>query len=462
MSTQRNSSEQQAKAEQGINRITVSGFKSISKEQSIEVRPLTILAGANSSGKSSIMQPLLLMKQTLEAAFDPGPLWLDGPNVSFTEGRQMLSMRATYFRIGLAASTKDAISLTFSYTKPDGFKIQEALYTKGSQTYILRPTMSHSEVIEKIPHAKEFLTLSELLRTQMRDEEKPQQWSIVRDRCFLRLRLRSTGNSAINQAVITTEEGSFDPLPGYGPQRVLAQQIRYMIHVPGLRGIPERTYKVAAVSHSFPGLFQEYVASIIALWATDKNGALGKLVANLQLLGLTNSMRANRINDAQVELQVGRLSRATAEPDMVNIADVGFGVSQVLPVLVALTVAVRGQLVYIEQPELHLHPRAQWLLARVFADAAKRGVRVVVETHSSLFLLGVQTLVAQGELPPKLVMLHWFRRGEAGQTSITSTSLDKTGAFGDWPQDFADVSLEADMEYLDAAQQKMLTSVQND
>src|SRR5438309_12057216 len=54
---------------EGITQITVGGFKSISREQSIEVRPLTILAGANSSGKSSIMQPLLLLKQTLEVPY---------------------------------------------------------------------------------------------------------------------------------------------------------------------------------------------------------------------------------------------------------------------------------------------------------------------------------------------------------------------------------------------------------
>src|SRR5438477_4643479 len=75
----------------GITRISVAGFKSIVEEQSIEVRPLTILAGANSSGKSSIMQPLLLMKQTLEATYDPGALLLDGPNVKFTSTDQVLS-----------------------------------------------------------------------------------------------------------------------------------------------------------------------------------------------------------------------------------------------------------------------------------------------------------------------------------------------------------------------------------
>jgi ABC-type phosphate transport system ATPase subunit len=69
---------------QGITEIAVCGYKSIYEECQIEVRSLTILAGANSSGKSSIMQPLLLMKQTLEGPYDPGGLKLDGPNVKFT------------------------------------------------------------------------------------------------------------------------------------------------------------------------------------------------------------------------------------------------------------------------------------------------------------------------------------------------------------------------------------------
>ena len=71
----------------GITRIAVEGFKSIVKRQEIEIAPLTILAGANSSGKSSIMQPLLMLKQTLEATYDPGPLKIDGPNVRFTSSR---------------------------------------------------------------------------------------------------------------------------------------------------------------------------------------------------------------------------------------------------------------------------------------------------------------------------------------------------------------------------------------
>ena len=136
---------------------------------------------------------------------------------------------------------------------------------------------------------------------------------------------------------------------------------------------------------------------------------------------------------------------------MVSIADVGIGVSQVLPVLVALIGAQPGQLVYIEHPELHLHPRAQVALAQVLADAAQRGVRVVAETHSSLLLLRVQTLVAEGIISPDLVKLHWFTRGENGATQVKSADLDEMGAYGDWPEDFGDVDLVEQSRYLDAA-----------
>ena len=81
---------QRESKQEGITAISVRGFKSLAEESRIEIRPFTILAGANSSGKSSMMQPLLLMKQTLEASYDPGPLLLDGPNAKFTSVDQTL------------------------------------------------------------------------------------------------------------------------------------------------------------------------------------------------------------------------------------------------------------------------------------------------------------------------------------------------------------------------------------
>src|SRR5271165_5172077 len=103
---------------QSIVEIRVAGFKSISDEQRIEIRPLTILAGANSSGKSSMMQPLLLLKQTLEASYDPGALLLNGPNVRLTSADQVLSRitegnEASELVIGVGASWNNGVEVIF-------------------------------------------------------------------------------------------------------------------------------------------------------------------------------------------------------------------------------------------------------------------------------------------------------------------------------------------------------------
>ncbi|GAC1318540.1 MAG: hypothetical protein NVSMB14_16220 [Isosphaeraceae bacterium] len=232
--------------------------------------------------------------------------------------------------------------------------------------------------------------------------------------------------------------------------------IQAVIHLPGLRGAPERLYPVAGIGPFFPGRVDFYTAGLIDSWATDAKDLLGSLGKDLEYLGLTWKVEARRVNDAYIELHVGRLPKMKrgGSQDLVNIADVGLGVSQILPVLVALRAARPGQLVYIEQPEIHLHPRAQVAMAKLFANAAKRGARVVVETHSSLLLLGIQTLVAEGELDPSLVGLNWFSR-KNGITEIQRAELDDAGRFGDWPEDFADVSLDAEHRYLTAAEQRL-------
>ena len=229
-----------------------------------------------------------------------------------------------------------------------------------------------------------------------------------------------------------------------------------MIHVPGLRGNPARSYPRAASGPEFAGVFQTYVATIVADWQQAGDPRRKLLERMLADLGLTGEIATKGVDDTQIELHVGRLpGKASGRTDLVNIADVGFGVSQVLPVLVALLTAAEDQLVYIEQPELHLHPRAQYRLARFLAEAARRGPRLVVETHSALLLLQLRTLIARGDLESDLVKLHWFARdAEDGMTSIQSADLDGDGASGAWPEDFGDVDLHAEGAYLDAVEQR--------
>lgn len=395
---------QPSQIEAGITQITVAGYKSINQEQSIEIRPLTILAGANSSGKSSMMQPLLLLKQTLEASYDPGALLLNGPHVKFTSVDQLLSCigKRKYvdtFHVGIRIGVNTSLIIYFKKYLNKGFEVQQMSYTINKEERVFRVGMTQGEVAEifPLPLRSTLEAISELRKVKFK-------WFVVRNRCFLELAIRAE-ELAIKVEVAKGSQFDMD----ISPSQVIEPYISETIHLPGLRGNPERTYPVAAVGPTFPGTFETYTASVIAQWQTEKNDEkLENLSNDLERLGLTWKVIAKSINDAQVELQVGRLMHPTRgeKHDLINIADVGFGLSQTLPVLVALHVAKPGQLVYLEQPELHLHPRAQSAMAEVLADAANRGVRVVAETHSSLLLLGIQTLVAEGKVSPEIIKLH--------------------------------------------------------
>ena len=435
----------------GITVISVQGFKSLANESRIEVRPLTILAGANSSGKSSIIQPLLLMKQTLEASYDPGPLLLNGPNAKFTSVNQFISRLqknsdSQKFSIAIENAERNFIlKNVFSFKKDQTVEIREMVIgeKEGKRVVYLRPNQSSGDLVNSMSKFREGgLKLPEGVRL-----------AVVRKQCFLDI-VYEVLNEKTKKALSRLSGFSERGIIYLSTYELIDKALRGMIHVPGLRGNPERVYLKTATGPDFPGTFEHYVATIIADWERKRDDRLKRLEAMLTDLGLTWKISAKPVNDTQIELQVGRLSKARRDGgDLVSIADVGFGVSQVLPVLVALLVAEPGQLVYLEQPELHLHPRAQYALAKILAETAKRGVKLVVETHSALLLLNLQTLVAKGDLDPNLVKLHWFSRSdEDGTTSIESADLDKNGAFGDWPEDFGDIEWKAEGAYLDAVE----------
>jgi hypothetical protein len=427
--------------QRGITQIAVAGYKSIAKGISIDVSPLTILAGANSSGKSSIMQPLLLLKQTMEAGYDPGPLLLNGPNIRFTSADQLLSrvgpQRDTSFSVGVRVDER-LITVHFSRHPGKGLDLQRMTIDAKGESIELCPDTQPEDLRSLIPRS-----LLELEKAVMSRAKGKSPWVVVRNRCFLEVQL-TTGDSPHSLGM------------GFSPGDRVMDAIRKVIHLPGLRGNPERTYPVTAVGATYPGTFEQYAAGVIAKWQANKDSErLDALGIDLERLGLTWKVQAKGVDDTQVELRLGRLRRPArgGARDFVNIADVGFGASQALPVLVALEAAQAGQLVYLEQPEIHLHPRAQTALAEVLADAANRGVRVVAETHSDLLVLAVQALVAEGRFSPEKVKLHWFSRNPDGVTEVTSADVDKAGAYGEWPEDFAPTRLEAEARYLNAAEQ---------
>ena len=126
--------------------------------------------------------------------------------------------------------------------------------------------------------------------------------------------------------------------------------------------------------------------------------------------------------------------------------NVGFGLSYTLPVIVAL-LAPAGALCLIENPESHLHPKGQTKLAELAVRASRAGVQVFVETHSDHFMDGVRIAVRDGLIEPENVAFHYFER-DGDRSVVTSPKVDKDGRLTQWPAGFFDQHAENMMKLM--------------
>ena len=138
--------------------------------------------------------------------------------------------------------------------------------------------------------------------------------------------------------------------------------------------------------------------------------------------------------------------RTSDETDFHRPVHVGFGLTQVLPIVVAALSANAGDIILIENPEVHLHPAGQALMGQFLAEVAKAGVQVIVETHSDHVLNGIRRSVKAEILKLELVAIHFFRPRSMGGSQVISPLLDKTGNIDIWPEGFFD-QFDKDMNY---------------
>jgi hypothetical protein len=423
----------------------VAGFKSAIDTVRVNFRDITILAGVNSAGKSTIMQPLLLIKQTIEKPFDPGALAIDGPLARFTNAEQFFSHGGSKdgtqkFSIKFEHGITN-VKFNYGRSAAGGIDLTDISFGRGKKEYSWENGQALTKDHESIADA---LALEGLSKGYLK--HLPSKLSIGRDRVVLAVgeQLSGIGPSARTHFFF------------FSPATNIADEVQNLIYLPGLRGNPERHYLISAGGPQYPGNFNDYVASIIHLWTTTADDRLKRLENNLKHLGLTWRVTTRAVDDTRVEVRVGRLPAAArgGARDTVNIADVGFGVSQTLPVLAALLAGTRNQIVFIEQPELHLHPRAQVALADIIIQAAEQGVRPVIETHSSLLILALQAAIAEGRIAPDRVSLNWFTRDSIGQTRVTEARIGEDGSYGDWPEDFGAIELDLQDRYMTSVERR--------
>ena len=212
-----------------------------------------------------------------------------------------------------------------------------------------------------------------------------------------------------------------------------------------LREFPQRDYLWARSRPSDVGQRGEKAIDAI-LAATDRNEmrnlkfkahlkSFQEMIAYwLREMGLIDSFRVEEIAKDSNRWQARVKTRPGGSE--VLLTDVGFGVSQVLPVITLLQYVPEGSTVILEQPEIHLHPLAQAGLADVIIQAAiRRNVQVILESHSEHLLLRLQRRIAEEVISPNDIMLY-FCDAPKGSSKLTPLDVDLYGNIRNWPDRF--------------------------
>ena len=226
-------------------------------------------------------------------------------------------------------------------------------------------------------------------------------------------------DAGIISSVIADMHSIFDDLAYTGP----------------LRERPRRYYEASSEAPASVGSRGENAPNILHRQFDSLDKRIGKWVREFEF---GDAIRLEDLSDDVFALQfITRRPRSHT-----NIADAGFGASQVLPLVVQAVASTRDSLTIAEQPEIHLNPRLQTLLADLFVDMANRRRNVIVETHSEHFLLRLRRLVATGRIKNDRIALYYVEK-RGGISQVRAVPIKPNGHIDtpDWPRGFFEEAL---------------------
>ena len=250
------------------------------------------------------------------------------------------------------------------------------------------------------------------------------------------------------------------PLDEFGEARTLALGIRNLTYITAERDGPREVYPLMD-EHAVRvvGSRGEYAVSTLHQARDDHIDA--KLVLTNVAPTLSRQVEA-RLDTffPGCKLELRQIAGTTAVTLGIRISEAtgflrpihcGFGITQVLPIIVAVLSARTSSgsgspLLLIENPEVHLHPAGQALMGGFLAEAAHSGVQIIVETHSDHVLNGVRRAVKSGRASADEVAIHFLRDRFLYETQILSPTLDSSGNIDVWPEGFFD-QFDKDLNY---------------
>jgi predicted ATPase len=426
-------------------------FKNFRAFEDIDL-PLTkinLFVGPNNSGKSAILSAINLLSQTLDSADRDVPLLLSGKFEDL----------GTYQDVVYKNEIERDISLGLEFSiyplleKRSPFKearINVIFHYRKQRREIVVESVELS-----IPPGDIFL------RTRVAKVSKNQLIEKIREKSIgIKTGPSSSGSIILNHYIpsLTPRLGRrWFPRTGkrYAPYRKL-DLLLYIFakslfnHLGGVEFIgpfrksPERTYPFSGETPSVVGVHGENAVSILVSDESRRRGQKRNLSQNisdwLRRSEIAKGIRIAAQTERYLEVIVTHFDTSENE----NIADVGYGCSQILPILVAGYHRPSDSSLIIAEPEIHLHPKAEAEIGSFLYEVSKRKIQLFVETHSEHLILRLLSHVASGELSPQDVNVFCvFSDAQSGKKHCKRMSLRKDGFFEEeWPRGFFPERLE--------------------
>ena len=438
-----------------LTKLAFKNFKAWKDSGEIRLAPLTVFFGANSAGKTSIPQLLLLLKQTAESPDRQRALQLG-------DSRTLVDL-GTFDDVVHNHDVSQPLEFSVEWSLDQPLQVSDplsgAIFTGNSLSFGSRLQVErHQPVVDSFRYE-----LRSLGATTLDLEMKRHDSGMAQSK-------KPKFDLVSSQYGLTRHPGRAWPLPEpvrfYGfPDEVAAyfqntvfaadlvleleRLLRSVLYVGPLREYPRRLYLWSGEipEHVGPKGDRAIEAILAAgdryfnLRPKQKTKLLPALVAErLRDMGLIREFEVKPLGQHRKEYEV--LVRTGPKLPLVKLTDVGFGVSQVLPVIVECFYVPRRSIVIFEQPEIHLHPRVQADLADLFVDAirareggAKRDCQFIIESHSEHFLRRLQRRIAEEELSKNDAALY-FVDTAGGSAHIQELQLDLFGNITNWPEGF--------------------------
>lgn len=401
-------------------KLRLRNFKAWKETGDIALKPVTMLLGTNSSGKSTLIQSLLLLKQTVQSPDRTIHLNLGGDEINdlfnFGNFEDVLNQDAGEQR-------NFSIGFDFEH-RPKG------RVTAGTFDCRYGQTSARSVAIQKL----KLQTGKRKFRAMRR--EKGAFSIFVDDETQPRIKGRNyTPERSIAFSADAIAELDQDGALVEDLSLAIRRELENISYLGPLRRKPERDYPWNKTKPGDVGSDGRSAIDVLMASSLLKSEEQGYIVE-----GVAKWLKKMKVADNLEVRQQGRSSRYELvihrNGIACNLRDVGIGVSQVLPVLVVAYFAPKGSTIILEEPEIHLHPLAQSILAELFVEVSKeRKVQFIVETHSEHVFRRMQTLVAKKQTSTKDVAMYFVEQNN-GATQLRTLDLDEFGRVQNWPDGF--------------------------